>query len=159
MRVFLAYSHNLGWPISRILSPLLGGDHLSGMVVANHLAQPTRMSNGTSRAFILHGLAPGGSLPSQRHYCLCWWSLTPPFHPHGRLKKTAAMYSLLHLSADCSARPLTGTLLCGVRTFLTLDMPKRDHPASPRGHSVTLSAIRVNVGTFWSGSFSSSVCQ
>ena len=70
-------------------------------------------------------------LPSQRSYPLCWWALTPPFHPYlllGGLFSVAL--SLSHLRP-----PLTASAPCGVPTFL---------PLSPRlKRATTRSTSRV----------------
>jgi len=69
-------------------------------------------------------------LPGQRHHCRCRWSLTPPFHP--RQPRTWALNgqsaSLLHLPSGHPARPLAGTVPCGVRTFLSSELAE---PRSP----------------------------
>jgi hypothetical protein len=58
-------------------------------------------------------------LPGRRHYCRRRWSLTPPFHPHLPEISGRHYASLLHLPSGRPARPLAGTVLFGVRTFLS----------------------------------------
>ena len=49
-------------------------------------------------------------------------ALTAPFHPYPAIKDGKAVYFLWHFSVNIplrdAARTLSGTLLCGVRTFL-----------------------------------------
>ena len=67
-------------------------------------------------------------------------ALTAPFHPYLPLTRQA-VYSLWHFpsshssaalkrTAEAPSRTLSGTLLCGVRTFLSLDRAARETPAS-----------------------------
>ena len=127
-------------PISRILSAVGGcppttGDHLSGIAVTGNLTQPTRTSRGTSNsagspkvAFRPAWPCSWWGLPGRRHRCRRRWSLTPPFHPRHKSCPLWQYASLLHLPSSYPARPLAGTLLCGVRTFLS---PGEPEPRSP----------------------------
>ncbi len=127
-------------PVSRILwtqrsYPRRAGDHLSGIAVAGNLVQPTRTSDGTSSpvgcpktTFRPAWPCSWWGLPGRRHCCRRRWSLTPPFHPRRKSRPFRQCTSLLHVPSSCPARPLAGTTLWGVRTFLSLGEPK---PRSP----------------------------
>jgi len=54
------------------------------------------------------------------------WALTPPFQPYLFPFGSSAVYFLLHFPSPRDARSLTGTLLCGARTFLWR-MPRTGH--------------------------------
>jgi len=75
------YCKKMEWVISRILYPLRGHDHFTGMLVAQHLLQPTRRfragSPQTSPYLVL--LWVGFTMP----FMSPWrrWALTSPFHP------------------------------------------------------------------------------
>lgn len=140
-RSTIAYTTRLASrPISRILwtprgCPRDPGDHLSGATVTGRLVQPTRTSDGTSSpvdgpktTFRPAWPCSRWGLPGRRHRCRRRWSLTPPFHPRRRGCPLWQYASLLHLPSSYPARPLAGTLLCGVRTFLSFGNPK---PRSP----------------------------
>ncbi len=63
-------------------------------------------------------------LPCQR----C--ALTAPFHPYLLSKTTGGLLSVA-LVKDCSFRSLTGTLPCGVRTFLSVSCNTKRPPGPP----------------------------
>ncbi len=73
------YDVHSGQPISRFLS--LDG-HLSGSVITHAVVQSTRrfLRDGPPQCACLTLLPV--RFTSRRHYCLRWWSLTPPFHPY-----------------------------------------------------------------------------
>ncbi len=105
------------------------GDHLSGSVIANALAQSTRMSNGTSSSFILLDLAPGGVCLSNDITAAAGGLLHRRFTLAVRLLRSRQQYtSLLHYPSGRPARPLAGAMLYGVRTFLN---PERAGSRSP----------------------------
>ena len=127
-------------PISRILCAPRdesrdAGDHLSRTVVTNGLKQPTRTSDeasnlvgGPKTPFRPAWPCSWWGLPGRRHHCRRRWSLTPPFHPRHKGCPLRQYASLLHLPSSHPARPLAGTMLCGVRTFLD---PGEPEPRSP----------------------------
>jgi hypothetical protein len=51
-------------------------------------------------------------------------ALTAPFHPYqpNVRKRELAVYFLLHLPWACAPQTLSGTLPCGARTFLQLQI-------------------------------------
>jgi len=87
------------------------------------------MSNGTSRPFILLGLAPGGVCLAGDITAAAGGLL------HHRFTLTcfcSRQYaSLLHYPAGRPARPLAGAMLCGVRTFLSQRAQRQRQPRSP----------------------------
>lgn len=127
-----------GRPVSRVLFPLLGGDHLSRAALADCLKQSTRRSNGTGRPLRLLDLAPGGVCPA-----------TPVTRDAGAL--LPHLFTLTHshgqsvlcctFPASYLVRRLTGTVPYGARTFLvtfatrspgqphcfTLSVPEKDY--------------------------------
>ena len=116
---------------SKTLRILELGNHLSGSCVTTTLLRPTRMSNGTSSTFILLGLAPGG-------VCLAGdITATAGGLLHHRFTLTYCCRSnnlgntplCCTIPAGHPARPLAGTMLCGVRTFLSR-LLGRDYPAN-----------------------------
>lgn len=76
-------------------------------------------------------LRVGFALPSQSPGTR--WSLTPPFHPY---PLTWAVCFLWHCPAGRPGWVLPTTLLCGVRTFLSL---RRDRPAGSSASRVAVS--------------------
>ena len=104
-------------------------------------------------------------LPCPRHY---WWrcALTAPFHPYpaavvngcvGRsllpasahksvrarpLTTAAGRYvfcdTFRRVTLTSSSRTLSGTLLCGVRTFLPRHLMRRERPSGPAAYSLII---------------------
>jgi hypothetical protein len=129
-------------PVSRILSAglLLRDGHSSGPRIAARLKRPTRRFDAPSRHVITAEAASflpiwscsAWGLPCPRHYCRGGgllphlFTLTPPFSSVGwaELTRTAGRYvfcgTFRPSDLNPTSRTLSGTLLCGVRTFLSL---------------------------------------
>lgn len=141
-------------PISRILCALCdeshsAGDHLSGTAVTDGLKQPTRTSNETSSLvggpktpFRPAWPCSWWGLPGRRHRCRRRWSLAPPFHPRRKSCPFRQYASLLHLPSSHPARLLAGTLLYGVRTFLSFGEPKPRSPSQLATYNPTWKSSR-----------------
>ena len=124
-------------------------DQLQRSAVTDDLMQPTRTSGGTSNSAGDHTATfrpawpcSRWGLPGRWHCCRRRWSLTPPFHPRRKSRPFRQCTSLLHLPSGHPARPLAGTSLFGVRTFLGPGEPK------PRSSNqlATLNAIEKYAG-------------
>ncbi len=120
--------------ISRILYPKRGHDHLSGMMVAHHLLQPTReLRTGRPKLYQrysivpLFGLAPGGVCHAFRVATKAVSSYlaisTLPRH-------AGAVYFLWHFPRGHPQFVLRTTLPDGVRTFLS-SQGRSDHAPAP----------------------------
>ena len=113
----------LSRPISRVLSL---NDHLSRPDVATRLERPTRKQTG--RLTLSVGLASNGvynALPVARQPVVSYTAF-PPLRFRHSMRRTYAVYFLLHCPGSRLHRPLTGILPCEARTFLTW-LPSRDH--------------------------------
>ena len=121
-------------PVSRILSAarMLRDDHSSGTRIAARLKRPTRRFNAPSRyvrsrsrASFLFGLAPCGVCPARgiaaaavRSY-RTFSPLPVPPKTHRRFVFCGTFRRAIPtVQAWGPSRTLSGTLLCGVRTFL-----------------------------------------
>ncbi len=115
------------WVISRILYPLRGHDHLSGMPVARHLLQPTRKRGRAAlRCFPIWSCS-GWGLP-----CLPCHHGSGELLPH-RFTLTPVNRGGLFSVALSRGHPrfaLRTILPCGVRTFLT-GKNRCDHAPTP----------------------------
>jgi len=104
--------------ISRILYSVKSHDHFTGMLIAQHLLQPTRRSrtgrSQTSPYLVL--LRMGFTLPPMSPWKR--WALTSPFHPYPALRVPGGLFSVA-LSPGHPAFVLRTILPCGVRTFLS----------------------------------------
>jgi hypothetical protein len=138
-------------PISRILSTgLLQQDgHSSGPCITARLKRPTRRlwrtkparASGEPENPSLFGLAPCGVCPACRIAATAVRSYRT-FSPLPWRCRHGGMFSVA-LSVECShpaqrtrkdgapSRTLSGTLLCGVRTFLPRHLTQRERPSGP----------------------------
>jgi hypothetical protein len=137
-------------PVSRILSArLLRQDgHSSGPHITARLKRPTRRFGAPSRH------APGRSLRSEPGFLPIWscsvWGLPCPLHcwsggallPH-LFTLTSTSPSRRYVFCGTSRQPvlkpasrtLSGTLLCGVRTFLSPHPERRrERPSGPAAY-------------------------
>jgi len=144
-------------PVSRILYGVAAADgHSSRPSIAERLKRPTRKfgapSRHASRILLsgipsLFGLAPCGVCHAPRHYCAGGallphlFTLTRGLRPGryilcGTFRKVAL---------KPPSRTLSGTLLCGVRTFLSLDRAAREtrRPQSRQRPSGSTSATHI----------------
>lgn len=111
-----------------------GGSHLSGSAIARALERPTRCrppgegrGSGQLHADILLGLAPRGvctAVPVARHAVSSYLAISPlPSAQGGGRYPFCCTFRRLSgrrtgRRLGLGAQPLTGTLPCGVRTFL-----------------------------------------
>ena len=125
-------------PVSRILSALRRDGHSSGPRITAGLKRPTRRlwrtgparAPGQSRSFgqeippYLVLLRVGFALPATLLRRRC--ALTAPFHPYRNLAARRYVFcgtfrrTIPPMKARAPSRTLSGTLPCGVRTFLCL---------------------------------------
>jgi hypothetical protein len=140
-------------PVSRILYGVAAADgHSSRPFIAERLKRPTRKLGAPSPARIfgycypeipsLFGLAPCGVCRASRHCCASGallphlFTLTQSFNsraPGGIFSVALSVEPLqrrAERAAQAPSRTLSGTLLCGVRTFLSLCRAARENPAS-----------------------------
>jgi hypothetical protein len=140
-------------PVSRILYGVAAADgHSSRPLIAERLKRPTRKLGAPSRHALRMACAISSSFPIWS--CSVWGlpclaallrercALTAPFHPYPELA-LRAVYFLWHFpsshfsvapkrAAKAPSRTLSGTLLCGVRTFLSLGRAARGNPRRPQ---------------------------
>jgi hypothetical protein len=141
-------------PVSRILSAeLLPQDgHSSGLHITVQLKRPTRRFGAPSRH------APPAKLALRRSSLPIWscsvWGLPCPLHycrggallPH-LFTLTRALPPRRYVFCGTSRQPtlksasrtLSGTLLCGVRTFLPRFLTRRERPSGPAAYAVIIS--------------------
>jgi len=147
-------------PVSRILSAgLLQQDgHSSGPRITARLKRPTRRlwraepARAPDEAYSARPRLPpylvllrvGFALPAALLRRRC--ALTAPFHPYPGVA-AGAVYFLWHFPSNGPAqaildgapsRTLSGTLLCGVRTFLPRHLTQRERPSGPAANSVII---------------------
>ena len=118
-------------PVSRILSALRRDDHSSGPRITARLKRPTRRLWRTEPARCpgkpeglpgnpsLFGLAPCGVCPARRITAAAvrsYRTFSPLPEPKPRRYVLCCAFRLTGLNPP--SRTLSGTLLCGVRTFL-----------------------------------------
>ncbi|CAG0988259.1 hypothetical protein GPROT1_02792 [Gammaproteobacteria bacterium] len=148
--------------ISRILCPIrrLGGDHFSRPLIAQRLKQPTRETGdepplygllrkcaSSEACHSLLDLAPAGG-------CLAGHVTVPPVSsyltfspsPSDPVGSLGSLF-LWPCSAHCCARPLAGSVLGGVRTFLVRIESARDHLDLLSATIVALEAMSVKAKT------------
>lgn len=113
----LAWAFKKNWQTDKPNSVVNG--HSSRRTVADTLKQPTRVLGGQPIEH-LFGLATSGVYLAMSCCQSCGALLPHRFTLTHIIEEVWAVYSLLHLSSDCSAQPLAGTLPCVVRTFLSL---------------------------------------
>src|SRR5580700_5969188 len=142
-------------PVSRILSAgLLPQDgHSSGPRITARLKRPTRRFDAPSR-HVLPG-EPGRSLPI---WSCSVWGLPCPLHycrggallPHlftltSRIRRYTRRYVLCGTSRqpglNPASRTLSGTLPCGVRTFLPRSLTKQERPSGPAAYKIIICDI------------------
>jgi hypothetical protein len=148
-------------PVSRILSAgLLRQDgHSSGPNITAQLKRPTRKlwrtesarASGEPEAPSLFGLAPCGVCPACRITATAVRSYRT-FSPLPWRCRKGGMFSVA-LSVECShpaqrtrkdgapSRTLSGTLLCGVRTFLPRHLTQRERPSGPAANEFIVTVV------------------
>ncbi len=131
-------------PVSRILYGVAAADgHSSRPSIAGRLQRPTRRLSAPSRHALKTACAVSISLPI---WSCSVWGLPCPVHycPGGALLPhlftlTSSLRSRRYVFCgtfrrtrlNAPSRTLSGTLLCGVRTFLSLPaQPEEKHPAT-----------------------------
>ncbi len=155
-------------PVSRILSTgLLRQDgHSSGPRITARLKRPTRRlwraepARAPGEAYSARPRLPpylvllrvGFALPAALLRRRC--ALTAPFHPYPGIA-ARAVYFLWHFPSNGPAqasldgapsRTLSGTLLCGVRTFLPCHLTRRERPSGPAANSAIVTVRETVVG-------------
>jgi len=129
--------------ISRILSAgLLRQDgHSSGPRIAAWLKRPTRRFDAPSRHVLrrtrgpsLFGLAPCGVCPAR---CITAAAVRSyrTFSPLPVTRRYVFCGTFRRVSLNPPSRTLSGTLLCGVRTFLPRSLMKRERPSGPAANT------------------------
>jgi hypothetical protein len=161
-------------PVSRILSAgLLRQDgHSSGPRITARLKRPTRRlwraepARAPGEAFQLNpGSLPIWScsvwgLPCPPHYCdggallPHLFTLTPALPPGryifcGTFRR---MDPAKHSLNGAPSRTLSGTLLCGVRTFLPRHLTQRERPSGPAANNVIVTVVGPQSSVFRVGS-------
>src|SRR5438105_2753321 len=144
-------------PVSRILSAgLLRQDgHSSGPRIAARLKRPTRRFDAPSRHVLrrtrgpsLFGLAPCGVCPAR---CITAAAVRSyrTFSPLPVTRRYVFCGTFRRVNLDPPSRTLSGTLLCGVRTFLPRRWTKRERPSGPAAntslYSMGLQSTEVQV--------------
>ena len=150
-------------PVSRILSAgLLRQDgHSSGPNITARLKRPTRRlwraepARAPGKAYSARPRLPpylvllrvGFALPAALLRRRC--ALTAPFHPYPGVS-ARAVYFLWHFPSNepvqasldgAPSRTLSGTLLCGVRTFLPRHLTQRERPSGPAANLVIVTVV------------------
>ena len=130
-------------PVSRILSASRRDGHSSGPGITAGLKRPTRRFDAPSRhvpALVTPGFLPIWScsvwgLPCPSHYC-GGGALLPHLFT---LTPLPGRYILCgtgrRVDLNPPSRTLSGTLLCGVRTFLPLCLTHRERPSGPAANN------------------------
>src|SRR5205809_5033247 len=150
-------------PVSRILSVgLLRQDgHSSGPRIAARLKRPTRRFAAPSRHVLrrtrgpsLFGLAPCGVCPA-RHITAAavrsyrTFSPFPGTRAKAGLRRYVFCGTFRRVDLNPPSRTLSGTLLCGVRTFLPRRWTQRERPSGPAAntslYSMGLQSTEVQV--------------
>ena len=117
-----------GQPVSRLLSPLRGSDHLSVPPVARGIKQHTRrfLRDGSPQCACLALLPVGFTWPRT--------SLPAPGVSYTAVSPSpfSGQYtSLLHFPSGCPAWPLASTVPYGGRTFLVPEQAETRSPGQP----------------------------
>jgi hypothetical protein len=131
-------------PVSRILSAglLQQDDHSSGPRITARLKRPTRRFGAPSRH------APSRSRRSLPIWSCSVWGLPCPLHRWSSGALLPHLFTLTPLpgryvfcgtfrrpALTLASRTLSGTLLCGVRTFLPLYLERRrERPSGPAAY-------------------------
>ena len=105
--------------ISLGLPLLVTSCNLPGHLTERAAPQPSPILANRSTTFALLGLAPGGVCPAGDITAAAGGLLHHRFTLACRIKTGRQYASLLHLPSSYPARPLAGTVLFGVRTFLS----------------------------------------
>ena len=127
----------------------MGDGHSSGMLIAQHLKQPTRRHRRAILKCLPIWSCSGRGLPSLRcrhrsgGLLLRRFTLTPPppIPLNEGIGGGGAVYFLWSFPWDCSRSPLATSLPCGVRTFLhplPLSPSKRGTGGGGSGHLISL---------------------
>jgi hypothetical protein len=130
-------------PVSRILYGVAAVDgHSSRPLIAERLKRPTRKFGASSRHALKTACAVLSSfpiwscsvwgLPCLEHYCPSGALLPHLFTLTLSLRPRRYIFcgTFRKVRLNSPSRTLSGTLLCGVRTFLSLDRAARESPAS-----------------------------
>src|SRR5437660_6190666 len=148
-------------PVSRILSAgLLRQDgHSSGPRIAARLKRPTRRFDAPSQHVLrrtrgpsLFGLAPCGVCPA-RHITAAavrsyrTFSPLPGTRSKAGFRRYVFCGTFRRVDLNPPSRTLSGTLLCGVRTFLPRRWTQRERPSGPAANTSLYSLLRTGPRT------------
>ena len=136
-------------PVSRILSALRRDGHSSGPGITAGLKRPTRRFGAPSRHassrswnFLPIWSCSVWGLPCPHHYCRGGALLPHLFTLTSTLPPRRYVFCGTGRPADLNppSRTLSGTLLCGVRTFLP---PCEGRPSGPAANATIITAGRL----------------